>query len=162
MDVAIKSGLLDIGSSVAKILFKHMLLLAVNITKQISRFSYTVLSNLVFIFLSTKGLCGQMREQTVLQIYTNTRKRESYSNGKVSLQKIDDLVSRSRGLYVPGVNLWHVDASLKSIVWEQEENNQPNKRTNKQKTCWGKGEQITRQCCAGEELRCHSQLGEEL
>lgn len=58
MDVAIKSGLLDIGSSVAKTLFKHMLRLAVHITKQISRFSYTVLSNLVFIFLSTKGLCG--------------------------------------------------------------------------------------------------------
>ena len=44
-------------------------------------------------------------ERTVLQIYTSTNKRKSYENGEVSLQKISDLVSRSSGVYVPGVNL---------------------------------------------------------
>lgn len=39
-----------------------------------------------------------------LQICTNTRKRENYGNRKVSLQKIGDLVSRSRGVYVLGLN----------------------------------------------------------
>lgn len=51
------------------------------ITKQISRFNYTVLYNLVFLFLS-KGMHGVTEERTVLQIYTSTRKRESYGNEK--------------------------------------------------------------------------------